>query len=635
MSINGGSSTSVGGQRAWWIRYGVAALAVLDAFAIFIMFPGVVQAPGTPQILLSLSVLIAAWYGGLGPGLFAGLIIVLCMLCTGDLRTPNAMQVLIFGAQCLLCSALMESLHRSRKTALSEAATRRASESALRRSDGLQSAVLTSAFDCIITLDARGRIVEFNPAAEQTFGLARADAIGRELREFIDFPNEAEQLENHSPSASTAAQVVKARDRTELSARRQDGTPFPIELSIAPFGVDGDRFFAAYLREITARKRLEDELRRQAEALRQASQTKDEFLAMLAHELRNPLAALSGAAAISARSTDPEDLEWSRNTIQRNIKQLARLIDDLLDVSRVTQGKIDLRKEHLEASPVIDQAVDSIHYLLAPKGHQIAVSLDRGSLWVDADPARLQQIVANLLANAIQYSEEGSYIRLRAQRLDGEILISVRDRGQGIRPELLPHVFELFKQGDRSLARTEGGLGIGLTMVRALAELHGGIVTAWSDGPGKGSEFVVRLPAGSRKDQPASIQPVKPPPSRRSGNRVLVVDDNVDLSRALTTLLSRFGYEAQAVNDGHAAIEAARALRPEVVLLDLGLPGIDGFEVARRLRYEEGFHDTIIIAITGYGQEDGSRYSREEGFNHHLIKPVQIEALVALLESVG
>jgi PAS domain S-box-containing protein len=632
MSINGGSSTSHGGQRAWWKRYGVAALAVCAAFAVVIVDPTLFRAKGTAQLLLSLLVLVAAWYGGLGPGLFAGSAIFVCTW-PGELNTPNVLRMLVFVALCLLCSALMESLHRSRKMAVSEATTRRERESALRRSDALQSAVLTSAFDCIITLDDQGRIIEFNPAAEQTFGLARADAIGRSLGEFVTLPNEAGQQENHSPTAITAQQFAKARDRTELSARRQDGTAFPAELSIAPFGVDGDRFFAAYLREITVRKRLEDELRRQAEALRGASQSKDEFLAMLAHELRNPLAALSGAAAISARSSDPEDLEWSRNTIQRNIKQLARLIDDLLDVSRVTQGKIGLRKEHLEASPIIDQAVDSIQNLLAPKGHQIAVSLDRGSLWVDADPARLEQIVANLLANAIQYSEEGSYIRLRAQRRDGEVLITVRDRGQGIRPELLPHVFELFRQGDRSLARTEGGLGIGLTMVRALAELHGGTVTASSDGPGNGSEFVVRLPAGTRNDVPAPVQPIRSPTLKRNGNRILVVDDNVDLSRALTTLLSRFGYEAQAVNDGHAAIEAARALRPEVVLLDLGLPGIDGFEVARRLRSEEGFQETIIIAITGYGQEDGGRYSREEGFNHHLIKPVQIEALVALLES--
>jgi PAS domain S-box-containing protein len=634
MSMNEGASTSVGGQQPWWTRYGVAALSVCAALAILIASPSLLQAKGTTQLLLSLLVLVAAWYGGLGPGLFAGAAI-LVGTWPDELTTPNLVRVLAFVAQCLLCSALMESLHRSRKTALSEAATRRDRELALRRSDALQSAVLTSAFDCIITLDDHGRIVEFNPAAEQTFGLPRPSAIGRRLCEFVDFPDEGAKDDEESQPAQSAAQFAKPRDRSELLARRQDGTVFPIELSIAPFGMDGDRFFAAYLRDITVQNRLEDERRQQAEALREASRRKDEFLAMLAHELRNPLAALSGAVAISTRSADPDDLEWSRNAIQRNIKQLSRLIDDLLDVSRVTQGKIELRKEHFEASSAIDQAVDSIQYLLAPKGHQIAVSLDRGSLWVAADPARLQQIVANLLTNAIQYSEEGGYIRLRAHRHDGEIVISVRDGGQGIRPELLPHVFELFKQGDRSLARTEGGLGIGLTMVKALAEMHGGTVTASSAGPGKGSEFVVRLPGGPTNNQPGTTHSVSTPAPRRNGNRVLVVDDNVDLSRALTTLLARFGYEAQAVNDGHTAIEAARALRPEVVLLDLGLPGMDGYEVARRLRSEEGFHDATIIAITGYGQEDGGRYSREEGFNHHLIKPVQIESLVALLENTA
>ena len=311
---------------------------------------------------------------------------------------------------------------------------------------------------------------------------------------------------------------------------------------------------------------------------------------MLAHELRNPLAALSGAVAISARSRDPDDQEWARNSIQRNIKQLARLIDDLLDVSRVTRGKIELRRERIEASSVVDQAVDSVQYLLATKGHQVAVSVTRGALWVDADPTRLQQMLSNLLTNAIQYSEAGSYIRLRAERRDGEVVFSVRDNGQGIRRDLLPHVFEMFTQGDRSLARTEGGLGIGLTMVKALAEMHGGTVTARSDGPGKGSEFVVKLPYGLRDEEEAAVPAPRAgtPAQRQRGNRVLVVDDNVDLSRAFTTLLTRFGYEARGVYDGHSAIEAARKLRPDVVLLDLGLPGMDGYEVARRLRTEEG-----------------------------------------------
>jgi signal transduction histidine kinase/CheY-like chemotaxis protein len=511
MSKNRGLDITTRGKPAPWVRYAVAALAVIAAFAIVKTFPAFVQARGTAQLLLSLSVLVAAWYGGLGPGLFAGAAI-LCLAWTGDLSAPSVLRMLVFTLQCLICSVLMESLHRSRERALSEAKERQASESALRKSDSL--------------------------------------------------------------------------------------------------------------------------LREQAQALSDGARRKDEFLAMLAHELRNPLAALSGAVAISARSRDPDDQEWARNSIQRNIKQLARLIDDLLDVSRVTRGKIELRRERIEASSVVDQAVDSVQYLLATKGHQVAVSVTRGALWVDADPTRLQQMLSNLLTNAIQYSEAGSYVRLRAERRDGEVVFSVRDNGQGIRRDLLPHVFEMFTQGDRSLARTEGGLGIGLTMVKALAEMHGGTVTARSDGPGKGSEFVVKLPYGLRDEEEAAVPAPRAgtPAQRQRGNRVLVVDDNVDLSRAFTTLLTRFGYEARGVYDGHSAIEAARKLRPDVVLLDLGLPGMDGYEVARRLRTEEGLHNATIIAITGYGQEDGGRQSREEGFNHHLIKPVQIETLVELLE---
>ena len=501
MTMKRGSNTTLRVARAVCTRYGVAALSVIVAFALIVAFPPLLQATGTAQLIFALAVLVAAWYGGLGPGLFAAAIILL-VAWPVELSAPNLIHALVFTTLCLMCSILMGSFHRSREVA--ESAT-------------------------------------------------------------------------------------------------------------------------------SARKRLEDELRRQAEELRDGSRRKDEFLAMLAHELRNPLAAISGAFAISARSPVAEDLEWSRGAIDRNIKQLARLIDDLLDVSRVTRGKIELRKERFDVATVIDQAVDSIQYLLAPKGQQLGVSVARGSLWVDADTARLQQILANLLTNAIQYSEAGSYISLRAQRRDGEIVISVRDSGQGIRPDLLPHVFDLFTQGDRSLARTDGGLGIGLTMVKTLAEMHGGTVTATSDGPGKGSEFVVCLPSLETRDKVAAGQPSSTPAAHRRGNRVLIVDDNVDLTRALTTLLSRFGYEVRAVHDGYSAIEAARTHQPEVVLLDIGLPGMDGYEVARRLRLEEGFHDAMIIAITGYGQEDGYNHSRAEGFNHPLIKPVQIEPLVELL----
>ena len=634
MTVKSGSRTTLRGAWAIAGRYGVAALSVVVAFAIKIALPPFLMASGTAELIFALAVLLAAWNGGLGPGFFAAALI-LQIAWPSDPSAPNLIRVAVLFTLCLMCSISMGLLRRSRELAVSESAARRARESSLRRSDAFQSAVLNSAFDCIITVDEAGRIVEFNPAAEQAFGLSRAEARDRRLAELVNFLTDDPGTEAGRDDLSAAAQFSKLAAPAELMARRKDETEFPIELAIAPFGVDGERFFAAFLREITARKRLEDELRRQTDELREGSRRKDEFIAMLAHELRNPLAAISGAFAISARSPVAEDLEWSRLAIDRNIKQLARLIDDLLDVSRVTRGKIELRKERFDVATVIDQAVDSIQYLLAPKGHQLGVSVARGSLWVDADAARLQQILANLLTNAIQYSEPASYISLRAQRREAEIVIRVRDNGQGIRSDLLPHVFDLFTQGDRSLARTEGGLGIGLTMVKALAEMHGGSITAASDGPGKGSEFILCLPSAERLNQPVTSQPSSSQPGQRRGNRILVVDDNVDLTRALTTLLSRFGYEVQAVYDGYAAIEAARIHQPEVVLLDIGLPGMDGYEVARRLRVEEGFRDTTIIAITGYGQEDGYDHSRAEGFNHHLIKPVQIETLVALLADPG
>jgi CheY-like chemotaxis protein len=265
----------------------------------------------------------------------------------------------------------------------------------------------------------------------------------------------------------------------------------------------------------------------------------------------------------------------------------------------------------------------------------------RGSLWVEGDPTRLEQIVSSLLLNSVQYSMEGSRIAVIGERSEGGegVVIVVRDEGAGIRPELLPRVFDLFTQGDRSLARTEGGLGVGLTLVKTLTELHGGSVTAASEGPGKGSEFRVRLPAAAIAEPigrgRAESAPGPAQNNPRRGNRILVVDDNEDLTRGLSILLSRIGYEVRAAYDGASAIEAARAHQPQVVLLDIGLPGMDGYEVARRLRHEEGFRDTTIIAITGYGQEEGCRQSRAAGFNHHLIKPVQFDALVSLLSQTG
>jgi CheY-like chemotaxis protein/two-component sensor histidine kinase len=349
--------------------------------------------------------------------------------------------------------------------------------------------------------------------------------------------------------------------------------------------------------------------------------------------LRNPLAAIRNAVALSEGVTDAQQIGWSMDVIQRQLRQLTRLIDDLFDVSRITRGKIQLRKERVDAAAILRSAVEAVQPLIEERQHELTVSFRPGTLYLEADPTRLEQIVVNLLTNAAKYTDAGGQISLIAKNDGNEIVIRVRDNGLGIPPEKLPQMFELFVQGDRSLARSEGGLGIGLTLVRSLAEMHGGSVRAYSEGLGKGSEFVVRLPASK------TAGPVRPAPSARTlpgrtapanrPARILVVDDNMDSAHTLAKLLSRQGHDVRTVYDGPAAIEAARGHQPEFVLLDIGLPGMDGYQVAARLRQEN--EGSILIALSGYGQESDRERSREAGFHYHLVKPVEHGRLAELL----
>jgi PAS domain S-box-containing protein len=378
------------------------------------------------------------------------------------------------------------------------------------------------------------------------------------------------------------------------------------------------------------------------EELREKDQRKDEFLAMLAHELRNPLAAIRNAVALgSDQEAKAEEIEWSMEVINRQMRQLSRLIDDLLDVSRITQGKVQLRREPIDAARVLQSAVDAVQGLMEEREHELTVSFRPGTLHVEADPTRLEQIIVNLLTNAARYTEKGGEISLRAKLEDGQVVVRIKDNGIGIPPEKLPLMFELFAQGDRTLARSEGGLGIGLTIVRSLAELHGGSVEAHSEGLGQGSEFILRLPAISnargsestlaRPDKKASAagrNPPRPAPTRR---RVLIVDDNADSAHGTAKILRRQGHDVQIVFDGPGALAAAQEYQPGYVLLDIGLPGMDGYEVAQRLRADETLRDATLIAVSGYGQDSDRRRSREAGFDSHLVKPVDPEELLALL----
>jgi signal transduction histidine kinase len=413
---------------------------------------------------------------------------------------------------------------------------------------------------------------------------------------------------------------------------RRDGTEYAIEDTAAPIREDSSDIKGVVLvfHDVGDRRKLERELYDRTARLIEADRRKDEFLAMLAHELRNPLASISNSIQLLRMRNTAEHSEWCKEVIERQVKHLCRLIDDLIDVSRITRGKIELRRERIDASNVIESAVEAVRALIEERKHELAVSFSAGTLWCEADPTRLEQALINLLTNAAKYTEPGGHIRLTAQRKGDHIAFEVKDDGVGIPPAMLPEMFELFAQGNRTIARSEGGLGIGLTVVKRIAELHGGTATAFSEGPGRGSEFTLALPA---VPEPAPLCAQVPITKSERGrcSRVLIVDDNVDTAHGLARLLRLLGHETRTVHDGPAAITEAIAFRPEFILLDIGLPGMDGYEVARRLRDDEEFRHAVIIAISGYAQEEDRLRSHEAGFNHHLAKPVDYDALIALI----
>jgi PAS domain S-box-containing protein len=371
-------------------------------------------------------------------------------------------------------------------------------------------------------------------------------------------------------------------------------------------------------------------------ALREADYRKDEFLAMLAHELRNPLTPIVNALRVTELGGNmPEDVQWANGLIERQVGHLVRLVDDLLDVSRITRGMITLRKERVGLSAIVEQAVESVRPLIMARRHELTVVLPPEPLWVEADPTRLVQIVANLLNNAAKYTESGGRIGISVERKDGAIVLRVTDSGSGIDPDLLPRVFDLFVQADPTLARTHGGLGIGLTLVRRLVELHGGQVAAQSDGRQKGSEFVVRLPAipAANAEAPPAASGEKLATERPL--QLLVVDDNVDAAESLAMFLRMQGHEVYVAYDGGAAFEAAQLQAPDVVLLDIGLPVLTGYEVAEQLKQREGTPKSIVVALTGYGREVDRERARVAGFDYYLVKPVDPAKLLRLLAKIA
>lgn len=372
-----------------------------------------------------------------------------------------------------------------------------------------------------------------------------------------------------------------------------------------------------------------------AERLQEADHRKDEFLALLAHELRNPLAPIQNAVNIMRRpEAGDADQAWCREVIERQVAQLTRLVDDLLDVSRITQGKIKLRLEPLDLVTIAHRAIETSQPLIDSQRHRLNVTVTPLPIQVLGDPARLTQVVANLLNNAANYQEEEGQIDLEVGREGEFAVIRVKDSGIGIAPEILPKIFELFLQGDlRPWVASRGGLGIGLSLVKTLVEMHGGNVFVVSEGEGRGSEFVIRLPALSNQEAPIGIAPEIPGESRSRPRRVLVVDDNRDAAESLAILLRRHGHEVKVALDGQTALAMAPTIDPEIVLLDLLLPEIDGYEVCRRMRLH-GLAEARIIAMTGFGQDRDRLRSQEAGFDFHLVKPFAMDDLLKLFSDL-
>jgi PAS domain S-box-containing protein len=379
--------------------------------------------------------------------------------------------------------------------------------------------------------------------------------------------------------------------------------------------------------DITQQRQLE-------ESLREADRHKDEFLAMLAHELRNPLSPIRNAVQVLLvqEASEPQ-LQWALKVIDRQVQQMARLLDDLLDVSRISHNKLDLRKEPVELAAVVQSAIETSRPLIDDGGHGLTVDLPPDPVFLDADPVRLAQVFSNLLNNAAKYTDAGGHIRLTGQQQGSDVVISVRDDGIGISAEALPRIFDMFSQGNEATERSQGGLGIGLSLVRGLVELHGGSVEARSNGPRRGSEFVVRLPS--------LVQAAVAPPRTGDGNevratkrRLLIVDDRKDNADGLAMLLKMMGHEVQTAYDGEEAVVAAAQFKPEVVLLDIGMPGLDGYETCRHIRRQPGGKEVYLIALTGWGKTDDRRRTEEAGFDYHMVKPVDPDTLVKLLASL-
>ena len=486
-------------------------------------------------------------------------------------------------------------------------------------------AVVDSSDDAIVSKTLEGIITSWNRAAERLFGFSAAEAVGQSI--YIIIPTDRRAEEEMVLRRIRAGQMV---DHFETVRRRKDGALVEISLTVSPVKDSRGRVIGAskIARDITQRKRVERDRAAMFEEAQQANRAKDEFLAMLGHELRNPLGAISSAVRLlEPTGAGSERAALARDVIARQTRHLARLVDDLLDVARVMTGKVLLERQPLDLADAVTRHVNSVRATGKMQDH--VVTVEAQTVWIDADSIRIEQIVGNLVSNALKYTPAGGRIAIRVAPENGDAVLTIEDTGVGMAPHLMARVFDLFVQGERRLDRTQGGLGIGLTLVRRLVELHGGTVEATSEGPDRGSRFTVRLRA---------IAPRPAGEGGRSGarwdvaaRRILVIEDNADARAMLRHLLEAAGHEVHEASDGREGLAMALSLRPDVALVDLGLPGLDGYEIARQLRAADDRRSILLVAVTGYGAPEDRERALLAGFDVHLVKPVDPDMLAGVL----
>ena len=484
----------------------------------------------------------------------------------------------------------------------------------------------------LIGLD--GNVLCWNAGAERIFGYQSDEIIGQHFSRFFA----PEDIFTGLPEHELKIALAEARSDSRCWQIRKNGTRFWCDAIVTPLLNEDKqtRSFARVMHDLTESEALQAQ-RKRADGRAEANRSKEQFMALLSHELRSPLSPIVNALNIlrQMKTNDPI-IEQTANIIDRQVGVMVRLVDDLLDISRITKGKLRLTKEQVELRVVVNNAAESVRPLMNARKHEFSVSLPTKPIWVEADPARMEQVVVNLLNNAAKYTDPGGLVQMTAAQEGAEAIIQVRDNGVGIAPEMLPHIFELFTQVDGSLGRSYGGLGIGLALARNLVEMHAGSLQAASAGSRKGCEFTIKMPVLSVPPPHESKVTLAPRQPAGPSLRILIVEDNVDAGDTLGLLLRLHGHTVQIARSGAAALEMVSFARPDVVLLDIGLPGMDGYQVADRLRERPEFKDVVMCALTGHTPSEADQQSRQKtGFDHYYVKPVDLSKLLQLFKTIS